>query len=72
MADVCGLTPREAELGQLLASGLDLEEVAIAMGVLVEGVRMRLKVAYRNTGAKNQATLVAVVRSLLAVVGTSS
>lgn len=72
LAAVYGLTPREAELAELLSSGLELTEVAAAMGVSVEGVRTRLKVAYGKFGAKNQAALVALVRSLRAVVGTST
>lgn len=71
LAAVHGLTPREAEVAERLAAGMTLTEVAAAMGVSVEGVRTRLKVAYGKTGARHQAALVALVRSLRAVIGSS-
>lgn len=69
--DMYGLTPREAEVAERLAVGMTLAEVAAAMGVSVEGVRTRLKVVYGKTGARHQAALVALVRSLRAVIGSS-
>jgi len=71
LAAVHGLTPREAEVAERLSAGLDLNEVAATMGLSVEGVRTRLKVVYGKTGARNQSALVALVKSLGAVVGTA-
>jgi DNA-binding CsgD family transcriptional regulator len=67
-----GLTPREAELAERLATGSDLAETAAAMGVSTEGARTRLKVVFGKTGARNQAALVALVRSLYAVLGQNT
>lgn len=69
---VFGLTPREAEVAERLAAGTELKEVAAAMGVSQEGARTRLKVIYGKTGAKHQAALVALVRSLNAVLGQNT
>lgn len=69
---VFGLTPREAEVAERLAAGTGLKEVAAAMGVSAEGARTRLKVIYGKTGAKHQAALVALVRSLNAVLGSKT
>lgn len=69
---VYGLTPREAEVAERLAAGSGLKEVAAAMGVSAEGARTRIKVVYGKTGAKHQAALVALVRSLNAVLGQNT
>ncbi|MBL8297913.1 MAG: helix-turn-helix transcriptional regulator [Rhodanobacteraceae bacterium] len=72
LGNVFGLTPREAELAERLANGSDLAQVAAAMGVSKEGARTRLKVVYGKTGARHQAALVVLVRSLNAVLGQNT
>lgn len=70
LAALYGLTPREAELTERLSTGMGLNKVAAAMDLSVVGVRTRLKVVYGKTGARHQAALVALVRSLSAVVAS--
>lgn len=72
LAIAYALTPREAELTSRLADGAELSQAAKAMGITPGAARTRLKTVYGKTGARHQAGLVALVRSLRAVVGEAS
>jgi len=62
LVDVYRLTPREAEIAALLACGDNIDEIAVTLGLADGTVRFNLKRAYEKTGARSQATLVALVR----------
>lgn len=55
-----GLTPAEANLVALLATGHDLSEAASVLGVRKESLRTYLKRAFEKTGTHRQAELVYV------------
>jgi DNA-binding CsgD family transcriptional regulator len=61
-----GLTVRESELVQLLASGLTLEEAAAGLDLALETVRSRLKVIFQKTNTRRQAELVRLVLTTVA------
>ncbi|TDR46549.1 LuxR family transcriptional regulator [Tahibacter aquaticus] len=69
LAAVYGLTPREAELAVRLADGDDLPRAAGQMGIAPGAARTRLKVVFGKTGVRHQGGLVALVKSLRAVLG---
>jgi DNA-binding CsgD family transcriptional regulator/PAS domain-containing protein len=64
LADIFGLTWREAEVVALLAQGLDVAWIAGHLGLKTGTVRNHLKHAFEKTGMHNQAALVALVRGL--------
>jgi DNA-binding CsgD family transcriptional regulator len=53
-----GLTPREAQLAQLLAEGQSLHAAAAAMGIAYSSARAYLKVVFHKTNVRTQAQLV--------------
>ncbi len=59
-----GLTPAEARLAALLASGETLETAAEALRVTRETARSRVKSIFQKTDTHRQATLVALLASL--------
>jgi DNA-binding CsgD family transcriptional regulator len=60
------LTPAEAELVALLASGRSLEEAALERGVTMNTVRSQLKHVFVKTDTRRQGELVRLVLSGLA------
>ena len=63
LADVFGLTPREAELAIALAGGRPPAQVAAALRMGLGTARQHLKQIYGKTGTHDRAALVALVRS---------
>lgn len=58
------LTPSEAKLASMLATGKSLADYAENRGVSIEAARFLLKGVFRKTGAESQAQLVALVTRL--------
>ncbi|RUR38511.1 helix-turn-helix transcriptional regulator [Vreelandella populi] len=54
------LTPRQIELTELASKGLDSQDIADAVGIKVNTVRITLQQARERVGAKNIAHLVAI------------
>jgi DNA-binding CsgD family transcriptional regulator len=61
LADVFGLTPAEARLASLLASGISLAVAARQLGVARETVRNQLKAIFAKTETHRQPQLVALL-----------
>lgn len=59
-----GLTPAEARLATLLATGEALEDAADTLGITRETARSRLKSIFHKTGTHRQAALVALLAAL--------
>lgn len=59
-----GLTPREANLAELLARDLTLTDAAAALGITRENARTHLKRIFSKTGTRRQAELVSLVLRL--------
>ena len=59
-----GLTPAETRVAVALAAGLAPAEVADALGLSVETVRVHLRAAYGKAGVSRQAELVALLREI--------
>lgn len=57
LADALDLTPSEARVGALFASGLSVDEMAASLGVSVHTVRLHIKNMQHKTGTRRQATL---------------
>jgi len=68
--DESGITPREAELLALIASGLSNDEVASRMRISINSVKGYIRSAYRKVGVerRSQAVLWAVSKGLVAPV----
>jgi len=58
LVDLFHLTPAEAELGVLLAQGLDLDEASQALGVAKNTARAQLRAIFAKTGVTRQSALV--------------
>jgi len=61
---VFGLTPTEAQVARLLASGQRPEEIAATMGVAPTTIAFHLRNAFSKTATRRQAELVALVLAL--------
>jgi DNA-binding CsgD family transcriptional regulator/PAS domain-containing protein len=61
LRNLYGLTRAEAEITQLIADGLSLEEAAERRTVTLNTARSQLKRVFSKTGAKRQADLVRIV-----------
>lgn len=59
-----GLTPMEAQVATLLASGLSVEQIAENLVVKIDTVRSHLRRIFMKTGATSQAKLVAALYQL--------
>jgi DNA-binding CsgD family transcriptional regulator len=59
-----GLTPAEARVAMLLASGLDPKEISEKTETTQNTVRFQLKVIYRKTGVNRQSQLVRLLSTL--------
>lgn len=59
-----GLTPAEARLASLIATGRSPDRAAIALGVSVSTVRWHLKRVFAKTGTAGQSELTALLQSL--------
>lgn len=55
-----GLTPAEARLACLIASGIGIDEAAASLGIARETVRTQLKAVFAKTGTRSQAALAAL------------
>jgi len=64
VAEVFQLTPREATVATLIASGFDLNGAAALLGIRSITARNHLTNAFEKTGAHSQAALVALIRGL--------
>ena len=64
-ADTYRLTTRECEIAILLGDGLDLQSIALQLGVGIGTVRHHLKHVFEKTGARSQAALVALLRGFI-------
>jgi DNA-binding NarL/FixJ family response regulator len=66
-AEQVRLTPREHEVLELLAEGLQLEMIAVRLGIGLETVRTHLRKASDRLGAANrtQAVAIAIRRGLI-------
>ena len=58
IAQDLGLSPREAEVTAMLASGYDLRRIALALRISIYTARTHLKSIYRRTGIRSQAELI--------------
>jgi DNA-binding CsgD family transcriptional regulator len=56
-----GLSPSEAQLAHMLASGLDITQVSHRLSIRVETARKRLKVIFQKTDTHRQSDLVRLV-----------
>jgi DNA-binding CsgD family transcriptional regulator len=65
IADVFGLTPREAAVATSLADGRSLGAIAAELGIDVVSVRSYLKRTFHKTGAHSQGALVALLRGFV-------
>jgi len=65
VAEAFRLTRRESEIAALLAGGLDLETIASQLALGRGTVRDHLKHVFEKTGARSQATLVALLRGFV-------
>jgi DNA-binding CsgD family transcriptional regulator len=65
LADVFGLTPREAAVADLLASGHDLKSTAQALAIGIGTARNHLKHVFEKTDTHSQARLMAVLRGFV-------
>jgi DNA-binding CsgD family transcriptional regulator len=65
LADAFRLTPREAAVADLLASGHDLKGVADALAIGIGTARNHLKHVFHKTDAHSQARLMAVLRGFV-------
>jgi DNA-binding CsgD family transcriptional regulator len=63
IAEIFRLSPRESEVAALLATGLDLSEIAANLGLGLGSVRSYLSRVYEKTEVHHQAALVALIRS---------
>jgi DNA-binding CsgD family transcriptional regulator len=61
-ADTYRLTTRECEIAVLLGDGLDLQAIALQLGIGIGTVRHHLKNVFEKTGARGQVALVALLR----------
>jgi DNA-binding CsgD family transcriptional regulator len=68
LAQLYGLTAREAELVTLLLDGLDLRDAAERLALSINTVRTHLRGVFNKTGTHRQSELVALVlRSVAAL-----
>lgn len=58
------LTPAEARLAALLATGCSLEDAGDALGITRETARSRIKAIFQKTDTNRQGQLVALLASL--------
>ncbi len=65
IADAFRLTPREASVATLLASGHDLKGAAQLLAIGIGTARYHLKHVLDKTSASSQATLVAALRGFV-------
>jgi DNA-binding CsgD family transcriptional regulator len=65
-ADTYRLTTRECEIAVLLGDGLDLQSIALRLGIGIGTVRHHLKHVFEKTGARHQVALVALLRGFAA------
>lgn len=61
-ADTYRLTKRECEVAILLGDGLDLQSIALQLGLGIGTVRHHLKHVFGKTGVRGQVALVALLR----------
>ena len=61
LGQIYGLTPAEAEVVQLLAKGLPLDEIAADRGISLNTVRSHLKHIFSKTGTNRQGELLGLV-----------
>jgi DNA-binding CsgD family transcriptional regulator len=61
-ADTYRLMTRECEIALLVGDGLDLQSIALELGVSIGTVRHHLKHTFEKTGARSQAALAALLR----------
>jgi DNA-binding CsgD family transcriptional regulator len=61
LGQIYGLTPAEAEVVQLLAKGLPLDEIAADRGISLNTVRSHLKHIFSKTGTSRQGELLSLV-----------
>lgn len=61
-ADTYRLTARECEIALLIGDGLDLQSIAMQLGLGIGTVRHHVKRVFEKTGARSQAALVALMR----------
>jgi len=64
LAAAYSLTPRESEVGMMLASGLALDEIADRLSLSIETIRSHLKRVFDKTGTHSQAALVALLHGI--------
>jgi DNA-binding CsgD family transcriptional regulator len=63
--DTYRLTARECEIAMLIGDGLDLQSIALQLGLGIGTVRHHLKHVFGKTGARSQAALVALMRGFI-------
>jgi DNA-binding CsgD family transcriptional regulator len=64
LAQVLGITPSQARLAALIATGKPLEEVATELGIALETARNHLKSIFAKAGTHRQGELVALLSRL--------
>ena len=63
--DLSHLTPKQREVAALVAEGLSNRQIAERLGISEDGVKIRLRVIYRNTPELDVATTQYQKRELL-------
>lgn len=71
LVDLFGLTPAQANMTSLLATGLSVDEAASRSGIKVSTARLHLKKAFEKTGATRQSDLVRLALTSVASVGVN-
>lgn len=66
-----GLTPTETRIGQAVASGLRLTEIAAKLGVSVSTVRSHLKEVFAKTNTHSQSELAVLLNRMVGIGGGS-
>jgi len=65
LADLFGLTPREAQVASGLVTGADLRDVAEGAGLTYESARTHLKSVLSKTDTHRQGELVALLNRII-------
>jgi DNA-binding CsgD family transcriptional regulator len=68
LRQLCGFTPAEAELANLLMEGFSLDDCSEQLGVLRATAAARLRRMFRKTGVRRQSELVSVLLKTIGLV----
>jgi DNA-binding CsgD family transcriptional regulator len=69
IVEAMGLSPRQAEIAELMARGATLEQMAELLGMAVSTIRTQQERIYAKTGAKGRGELLILILDLSHRVG---